>query len=163
MSEPSPVAERPARRAGLGWQLARWIATAGGLGYAPLAPGTVTSLPVALAVWWFRPDDVVLLGVTAVVTVVGIWAAGREEARVGTKDPPVIVIDEVAGMLIACVGHPRTVPWVLGLFVAFRVFDVLKPLGIHRLQALPGGFGVVVDDLLAGVYASLLGQLRHLV
>ena len=148
---------------GLGSQLARWIATVGGLGYATVAPGTVTSLPVALAVWWFRPGDAALLGATAVVSVIGIWAAGREEARVGTKDPPVIVIDEVAGMLIACYGHPRTLPWVLGLFLAFRVFDVLKPLGIDKLQALPGGLGVVADDLLAGVYASLLGQLRHLV
>ena len=66
-------------------------------------------------------------------------------------------------MLIACVGNPRTLPWVLGLCLAFRVFDVVKPLGINRLQDLPGGFGVVVDDLLAGVYAGLLGQLRHLV
>jgi len=127
----------------------------------PFAPGTVTSLPIALAVWWLRPGDTTLLVVTAVVAVVGVWAAGREEARVGTKDPPTIVIDEVAGMLIACFGHPRTLPWVLGLFVAFRVLDVLKPFGINRLQALPGGYGVVVDDLLAGIYVSLLGQLRH--
>ena len=65
-------------------------------------------------------------------------------------------------MLIACVGNPRTLPWVLGLFLAFRVFDVGKPLGINQLQSLPGGFGIVADDLLAGVYVSLLGQLRHL-
>jgi phosphatidylglycerophosphatase A len=129
----------------------------------PFAPGTVTSFPVALAVWWLHPSDLALLGATAVVAGVGIWAAGREEERVGTKDPRAIVIDEVAGMLIACYGHPRTLPWVLGLFLAFRVFDVLKPLGIHRLQALPGGLGVVADDLLAGVYANLLGQLRHFV
>jgi phosphatidylglycerophosphatase A len=158
----SPVAERPAP-AGLGTQLARWIATAGGLGYAPVAPGTVASLPVALAVWWFQPRDVTLLAVTAVVAVVGVWAAGREEARIREKDPRVIVIDEVAGMLIACCGHPRTLGWVLGLCVAFRIFDVVKPLGIAQLQALPGGLGVVVDDLVAGVYASLLGHLRHLV
>ena len=129
----------------------------------PFAPGTVTSLPIALAVWWLQPGDTALLGATAVVSVVGIWAAGREEERVGVKDPRAIVIDEVAGMLIACCGHPRTLPWVLGLFLAFRVFDVLKPFGIDRLQALPGGFGVVADDLLAGVYANLLGQLRHFV
>jgi phosphatidylglycerophosphatase A len=161
LSGPSP-AERPAT-AGLGSQLARWIATVGGLGYAPVAPGTVASLPVALVVWWLQPSDLVLLAATVAVSVVGIWAAGREEARVGTKDPNSIVVDEVAGMLIACVGNPRTLPWVLGLCLAFRVFDVLKPLGINRLQDLPGGFGVVVDDLLAGVYVSLLGQLRHLV
>ena len=97
------------------------------------------------------------------MSVIGIWAAGREEARIGTKDPRPIVIDEVAGMLIACCGHPRTLRWVLGLFLAFRVFDVVKPLGINKLQDLPGGLGVVADDLLAGIYVSLLGQLRHLV
>ena len=162
MSGPSPVAERSCP-AGLGSQLARWIATAGGLGYAPVAPGTVASLPVALAVWWLAPGDIALLVATAVVAVVGIWAAGREEERSGAKDPSAIVIDEVAGMLLACYSHPRTLLWVLGLFVAFRVFDVLKPFGIHRLQALPGGVGVVVDDLVAGLYASVLGQLRHFV
>ena len=129
----------------------------------PIAPGTAASLPVALAVWWLQPSDLALLEVTIAVTVIGIWAAGREEARVGKKDPGSIVIDEVAGMLIACAGNPRALPWVLGLCFAFRVFDVLKPLGINRLQDLPGGFGVVLDDLLAGVYVSLLGQLRHLV
>jgi phosphatidylglycerophosphatase A len=162
LSGSSPVAEQPAR-AGVGSQLARWIAIAGGLGYVPIAPGTVASLVTALAVWWLRPTDTALLVATAVVAAIGIWAAGREEERLGTKDPRAIVIDEVAGMLLACCGHPRTLPWVLGLFLLFRIFDVLKPLGVDRLQALPGGLGVVADDLLAGLYASLLGQLRHLV
>jgi phosphatidylglycerophosphatase A len=144
-------------------RLARWIATAGGLGYAPVAPGTVASLPVALLVWWFAPGDGPLLLAAGLVAAVGVWAATREEARLREKDPAPIVIDEVAGMLVACTGHPRTLAWVLALFVAFRVLDVWKPLGIRALQALPGGFGIVADDLLAGVYASLLGQVRHLV
>ncbi len=142
---------------------ARWIATCGGLGYAPLAPGTVTSLPVALLVWLLAPPDAWLLGAVAVVSGVGIWAAGREEARVGVRDPSSIVVDEVAGMLLALLGQSRTLPWVFGLFLLFRIFDVWKPLGIRQLQELPGGWGVVADDLLAGAYASLLGQLRHLV
>jgi len=97
------------------------------------------------------------------VIVVGTWAAGREEERLGAHDPRAIVIDEVAGMLISCCANPRTLPWILGLFVAFRAFDVLKPLGINKLQALPGGIGIMADDVLAGIYVSLLGQLRHLV
>jgi phosphatidylglycerophosphatase A len=149
--------------AGVGAQLARWIATAGGLGYAPIAPGTVACIPVALAVWWLRPSDAALLVATALVAALGIWASGREEERAGTRDPRAIVVDEVAGMLLACYGHPRTLPWILGLFLAFRLFDVWKPLGINKLQDLPGGLGVVADDLLAGIYASLVGQLRHLV
>jgi phosphatidylglycerophosphatase A len=97
------------------------------------------------------------------VAIVGTWAAGREEERMGAKDPRAIVIDEVAGMLISCCANPRTLVWVFGLFLAFRVFDVVKPLGIAKLQDLPGGFGIMADDVLAGIYVSLLGQLRHLV
>ena len=85
------------------------------------------------------PTDLALLGLDRDRDLRRHWAAGREEARLGAKDPRAIVIDEVAGMLIACCGNPRTLPWVLGLFVAFRVFDVLKPLGINKLQDLPGG------------------------
>jgi phosphatidylglycerophosphatase A len=123
----------------------------------------VASLPIALAVWWFQPTDLTLLGLAAIVTIAGTWAAGREEERLSAKDPRAIVIDEVAGMLISCCANPRTLPWVMGLFVAFRAFDVVKPLGINKLQDLPGGFGIMADDVLAGIYVSLLGQLRHLV
>ena len=135
----------------------------GGLGYSPFAPGTVASLPIALLVWWFQPTDLTLIGLAVIVTIVGTWAAWREEERMGAKDPRAIVIDEVAGMLISCVACPRTWVWVLGLFLAFRVFDVVKPLGINKLQDLPGGLGIMADDVLAGIYVSLLGQLRHLV
>jgi len=71
-------------------------------------------------------------------------------------------VDEAAGMLVALVGHPRGLGWVLGLFFLFRVMDVWKPFPIHHLQRLPGGFGVVTDDLLAGVYANLVLQLVRL-
>jgi phosphatidylglycerophosphatase A len=148
--------------AGAADRLARWIATCGGLGYLPI-PGTATSLPVALAVWALAPGEVWLLAVAAVVAVAGVWAAGREEARTGVTDPSSIVVDEVVGMLLACAGHPRTLAWVLGLFLLFRVLDVWKPLGIDALQSLPGGLGVVADDVLAGIYASLAGHLVHLV
>ncbi len=141
--------------------LARWIATAGGLGYAPVAPGTVTSLPVALLVWALAPPLPWLAASIVVVTAVGIWAAGREEARSGVHDPSSIVVDEVAGMLVAMLAAPSGLGWALVLFFLFRVMDVWKPFPIHRLQDLPGGWGIVVDDLLAGVYASLVGWLAH--
>ena len=111
--------------------------------------------------WALRPADLWLLIGAAVVTAVGIWAAGREEARVGVRDPSSIVVDEVAGMLVALAGHPKGLPWVLALFLLFRVFDVWKPFPIRRLQDLPGGLGVVADDLLAGLYANLLGRVAH--
>jgi phosphatidylglycerophosphatase A len=141
--------------------LARWIATCGGLGYLPVS-GTLTSLPVALAAWLLAPTDQALLGASLGAAIVGAWAAGREEARLGLRDPASIVVDEVAGMLLALAWAPRTLAWTLGLFCLFRILDVWKPLGIDRLQALPGGLGVVSDDLLAGAYTALAGQLRHL-
>ncbi len=121
----------------------------------------MASLPVALLVWALGPTDPWLLGAAALVTVVGIWAAGREEARLCLHDPGSVVVDEAAGMLVALVGHPRGLGWVLLLFLLFRVMDVWKPTPIRQLQSLPGGFGIVADDLVAGLYANLLLQIPH--
>lgn len=139
--------------------IARWIATCGGLGYAPVVPGTVASLPVALLAWLLAPSGPWLVVAVLLVSAAGIWAAGREEARLGVHDPGWIVVDEAAGMLVALIGHPPSLLWVAALFVLFRVMDVWKPFPIHRLQSLPGGWGVVCDDLLAGLYANLLLQI----
>jgi phosphatidylglycerophosphatase A len=95
------------------------------------------------------------------VIAVGVWAAGVEEARVGRHDPSSVVIDEVAGMLVALIAAPAGLGWAGVLFLLFRVFDVWKPYPIGRLQDLPGGWGIVADDLLAGVYANVLGRLAH--
>ena len=95
-----------------------------------------------------------------VVTLLGFWAADRAEAILGGKDPGVIVIDEVAGMTLAVLGLvlidvPLTWARLAAAFVLFRLFDVLKPPPAHRFQELPGGRGVMLDDLVAGVYAFL--------
>jgi phosphatidylglycerophosphatase A len=87
---------------------------------------------------------------------VGTWAADRAERALGTKDPGAIVIDEVAGMTLSVLGLPLSVPVLAVAFVLFRVFDVVKPFPAGRAQALPGGAGVMVDDLLAGLYALVL-------
>lgn len=149
--EPPSVADR----------VARGVATAGGLGYAPVAPGSLTSLPVALAVWGIRPGAAWLLAAAGAVAALGVWAAGREAARVGARDPGSVVVDEIAGMLVALVAHPASLLGVLALFGLFRVFDVWKPFPIRQLERLPGGWGIVADDLAAGLYANLIGQLRH--
>lgn len=159
-SASSPAAETR-KRLTAGQHAARLVATAGGLGRAPIAPGTVASLPVAVLVWLAAPRDPWLVGAAVVVTGVGIWAAGREAQRLGVKDPSSVVVDEVAGMLVALIGQPRAFPWVLGLFLLFRVMDIWKPFPIRQLEALPGGFGIVADDLLAGAYANGLGQLAR--
>ena len=87
------------------------------------------------------------------VTVAGTWAAHRAERAIGTKDPGVIVIDEVAGMILSVLVVPRTPAALASAFVLFRIFDVWKPFPADRSQALPGGIGVMADDLVAGAYA----------
>lgn len=134
--------------------LAKAIATALGAGYSPLAPGTcgtLVTIPLAwalagLALWPY-------LAVVVVVTGVGIWAAERADKAWGTHDSGRIVIDEVAGYLVtmALVSRGHWVPLVVG-FVVFRALDILKPPPIRWLdENLPGGFGVVIDDVAAGV------------
>jgi phosphatidylglycerophosphatase A len=103
----------------------------------------------------------VLLAAILVVALVGIWAATRAEKLLGRKDPGAVVVDEVAGQLIAFL----FVPWHAGTwaivagFVAFRLFDIWKPFPVRRLEGLGGGLGIVADDMLAGFYAAALMSL----
>jgi phosphatidylglycerophosphatase A len=129
------------------------IATVFGAGYSPVAPGTVGSAIAALVLWLipFSRGGLVLFLVA--VTVVGTWAAHVAERRLGGKDPGAIVIDEVAGMTLSVVLFPLTPAVLLGGFVLFRIFDVVKPPPAHASQRLTGGVGVMIDDLIAGLYA----------
>ncbi|HXG16926.1 MAG TPA: phosphatidylglycerophosphatase A [Calidithermus sp.] len=129
------------------------MATAGGVGYAPVAPGTAGSLlaAVVLGLWPFSRAALVLFFVA--VTLAGLWAAGRAERALGGKDPGAIVIDEVAGMTLAVLGVPIT-PLTLAVgFLLFRLFDIVKPPPARAVQRWPGGPGVMADDLVAGLYA----------
>jgi phosphatidylglycerophosphatase A len=97
------------------------------------------------------------------VIVLGVWAADEAERLLGGKDPGAIVIDEVAGMMLAALLVPPTPSALLAAFVLFRVFDVLKPFPANVSQRLRGGLGVMVDDLVAGFYAlALVGLARYL-
>jgi phosphatidylglycerophosphatase A len=138
------------------------IATVGGVGRAPLAPGTVASALTALAIWGLGLSPPSLAGVFVAVTLVGAWAAGEAEAALGGKDPGAIVVDEVAGMTLAVLAVPPTPAVLLTGFLLFRLFDVVKPFPAGRSQRLPGGVGVMVDDLIAGLYAlALVGLARR--
>ena len=98
-----------------------------------------------------------------VVSLVGTWAAQQAERIIGRKDPAAIVIDEVAGMTLAVLAFPRTLPTLAVGFLLFRLFDVTKPFPARASQRAPGGVGVMVDDLIAGLYAAIvLGLLRTL-
>ena len=110
----------------------------------------------AVALWLIPFSSIGIWAALAAVVVVGIWASRRVEAMLGRKDPGVIVIDEVAGMMVAVLLLPRTLGVLACAFLLFRLFDIWKPFPAREAQALRGGFGVVVDDLIAGVYALVL-------
>ena len=132
------------------------IASGGGAGYSPVAPGTAGSLVAAIALWFIPFTRLWFLAVLAVITLLGIWAAHRVEAVTGRKDPGLIVIDEVAGMMVSVMFLPRTLAVFGSAFLLFRLFDIWKPFPARESQALRGGFGVMVDDLIAGAYTLVL-------
>jgi phosphatidylglycerophosphatase A len=109
-----------------------------------------------VALWLIPFSQAALLGTLVAVTALGIWAAARVERALGAKDPGVIVIDEVAGMMLSVLTLPRTVPILLAAFVLFRILDTWKPYPARESQLLSGGFGVMVDDLIAGLYTLLV-------
>lgn len=137
------------------------IATAGLTGYAPVAPGTVGSLVGLLILFAIRigGDPMVEVAVLVAVIVSGVWAAGVVEDQVGKEDPGIVVVDEVAGMLVTLFWIPLTWPTALLGFVAFRLFDIIKPFPARRAERLPGGWGIVADDVFAGVYAYIVVRL----
>lgn len=128
-----------------------------GAGLAPKAPGTagtLASLPLVLIVKCFGSFYEAL--VLFALVFLAIWAADRSYRLLGRDDPPEVVIDEVAGYLLALFLLPAS--WLtlsLGFFL-FRLFDIWKPFPIKRLEAIKGGAGIVLDDLVAGLYANLL-------
>lgn len=139
-------------------RLAVFIATFGYVGYFPVAPGTAGSL-AALGLYavvrWLGTPAVELVTILAVL-LIGIWAAHRTERALNRKDPGPVVIDEVLGMLMTLAFMPLS-PWgVAAGFVLFRICDVIKPFPAGRLEHLPGGFGIMADDAMAGVYGQIL-------
>ena len=142
-------------------RLALAVATVGGVGYSPVAPGTAGSL-IAVAILWLVPfSRFGLIAYFLVVTLVGVWAAHRAEGLIGGKDPGAIVVDEVAGMTLSVLALPLTPAVLVVAFVLFRVFDVVKPPPARGSQSLRGGIGVVVDDLIAGLYTlAIVGAVR---
>ncbi len=175
-SEAAPAAKRKPR-------LALFIATAAGLGYFPKAPGTfgsVAGIFLSVVVGWLAsrttiaqislerdisfwterywiPGGIVILA-TAVVAAVGVWASDRVANYSHQKDPQFIVIDEVSGQqltyLLAFAVGGNWKYLLLG-FILFRVFDIWKPFPARQAESLPGGWGIMADDWIAGVYAAI--------
>lgn len=160
------------------------IATCG-VGYFPLAPGTLGALVgvgLYLTIWGsvlrilevnavrghlsllyiFTPLTAAMLLGISLVTIAGTWAATRAEKVMQRKDPSAVVIDEVAGQMIALLAGPFWLPtwWsILTAFILFRLFDIWKPYPIRRFEALESGLGIMADDVLAGIYALIVNSL----
>jgi phosphatidylglycerophosphatase A len=116
----------------------------------------VASAATALALWLVALSPLPLLGFLVVVTLVGTWAAGEAERALGSKDPGAIVVDEVAGMTLSIAAVAPTPAAIVAGFVLFRAFDIVKPFPANAAQRLPGGLGIMLDDLIAGLYALVL-------
>jgi len=130
-----------------------------GAGYFPFAPGTFTSILAVLFIYFMRPDFFVLIILSTSALFVGISLSAEIEKYDGT-DPGHVVIDEVCGQWITFIFIVQSswLIFVAGL-ILFRFFDILKPLGINRLQNLPGSWGIMLDDVLAGIYSNLILQI----
>lgn len=133
-----------------------WLMVGFGSGRARRAPGTWGTL-VGLAVYALLqplPPTAYALAVAALFAF-GVWGSGRVARGMGQKDPSSIVWDEIVGLLVGLFMVPAGWGYLVAGFLLFRLFDIVKPLGIDRLQRLPGGWGIMVDDLAAGVYVAL--------
>ena len=142
------------------------ITTSLGLGYSPIAPGTVGALGGCLIAWLVGQVTVLYPIVLAFLIILffflGVHSSNRMEPIWG-KDPSKIVIDEVVGMWIALWLIPPGFSYMVTAFVLFRFFDIYKPLYIRKMEALKGGWGVMMDDVVAGIYANVIIQLFFLV
>ena len=137
-----------------------WIATAGGAGYFPIAPGTAGSLVgvavvVGLAQLPLRGTAAVgtLAAASLVLFGLGVWAAGKAEEFFGRTDPGQVVMDEVVGQMLTFLLLPHASwKWLLGGFLLFRAFDILKPFPARQAERIRRGWGIMLDDVIAGGY-----------
>lgn len=140
------------------------VGTGFGSGFSPFAPGTAGAL-LATLIWLglsFIVSEACLIWLTVAFilffTILGIWAVNRLEPYWG-EDPSRVVVDEMVGVWIPLLAVPDNDKWiwyVVAAFVLFRTFDIAKPLGIRKMESLRGGVGVMMDDILAGVYSFIL-------
>ena len=141
--------------------VARLLATVFGAGRFPVAPGTFASAIAALVFRYALAKAVwpVQIGAIAAIFIAGVWASGVHADALGGKDPRPVVVDEVCGQWIAYLFVPPSWGFLAAGFLLFRAFDVFKPYPIRRLEALPAGWGIMADDVLAGIYAAAALQI----
>ena len=152
-----PPATEAIRRAPVAWLIATFF----GVGLFPFASGTAATaaaIPLYLA-GYLAGGDLAILALAVLSTFAGVAAAGVMEQRLGYHDPSEVVIDEVAGFMVTMVFLPLTVWTCAAGFLLFRALDVLKPWPASRAEKLPGGWGIMADDLVCGLIANAIIQL----
>ncbi len=136
------------------------VATFFNIGYGPVAPGTwaslVTGVTVYLIVPFLSSPPLMLAGAILIIFMVGIPAAGLAEKHFNKKDPRACVIDEVAGQMVALILIPHHALYYFAAFLLFRFFDIIKPFPVNKLEKIKGGLGIMLDDIMAGLYALAL-------
>lgn len=140
--------------------IANFFALGAGLGLAPKAPGTFGTL-LGIPLLFLMPQNMLAYAVTLVALFIfGVWCCEQCSQQLGVHDHPGIVWDEVVGYLIAMISMPRSVLWVVAAFVIFRIFDIWKPWPIGWVdKRVHGGMGIMLDDVLAGIYSAIVLQL----
>ena len=136
-------------------KLNRIVATGLYSGLIPGAPGTYGSLLAGLFILIF-PDILTSIYPAIIISIIGLISSAGEEKVTGIKDDPRIVIDEIAGMLIAVMGMEINIVIIIAAFLVFRFFDIFKPFPVNKMQNLPGGLGIMADDILAGLITRLI-------
>ena len=122
----------------------------------PIAPGTWGSL-VAIIIWWFIPQNLIVQSMLILFSVlIGTWSSQKYADHLNLKDPSEIVIDEVTGMWISLFMLPQNFILFLIGFILFRIFDIMKPFVIDKVQYYPGGIGIMADDILAGIFSRII-------
>ncbi len=157
MSKPSTPSQSPQHLLG---HPAGWIASGFGSGFSPRAPGTVGSAVALLPWWWLRTLSLPLYAIAiAIAFAIGVWASAWVVRRSGVQDPQVVVWDEFVGAWIALAAAPIGWIWMLAGFALFRAFDIWKPWPVNWAdEKIGGGLGVMLDDVIAGVYALIVMQ-----
>ena len=141
--------------------VAYFLSTGFFAGKSPVAPGTVGTLVglIPILIYWTKGGQYQLLNqisITVAVFLIGIWASTVVVESYKEKDPEYIVIDEIAGYMVAMIGFTPTWQHLLLAFVVFRFFDIVKPPPVRFFEKLPSGFGVMADDVVAGIYTWIV-------
>jgi phosphatidylglycerophosphatase A len=145
-----------------------FVATGMGVGLLPLAPGTWGSILAAVGIWflYLLPDPLAFqmnLVLLLMFFPLSWYTAGKASVVHSEKDPSYVVIDEIYGMLVCAAISPINLYYLIGGFALFRLFDITKPFPVRNFEKLPGGLGIVADDIMAGIYAGLILLAFHFI